>query len=63
MKIAKVRALMEGRYHVSIGDLKHAALPVLRHRIFLNFEGEAAGVSTDELIKDAVEAVSVAEAV
>jgi MoxR-like ATPase len=63
VKVAKVRALMEGRYHVSIGDMKHAALPVLRHRIFLNFEGEAAGISTDELIKDAVEAVSVAEAV
>jgi MoxR-like ATPase len=63
IKIAKVRALMEGRYHVSIGDLKQAALPVLRHRLFLNFEGEAMGISTDKLIEAAIEAVSVAETV
>lgn len=63
IKIAKVRALMEGRYHVSIGDVKQAAIPVLRHRLFLNFEGEAMGISTDQLIEDAIEAVSVAETV
>ncbi len=63
MKIAKVRALMEGRYHVSIGDIKQAALPVLRHRLFLNFEGEATGMSTDKLIADVIEAVSVAQPV
>lgn len=58
VKIAKVRALMEGRYHVSIGDVKQAALPVLRHRLFLNFEGEAAGVTTDQLIADVIEVAS-----
>lgn len=60
IKIAKVRALMEGRYHVSIGDIKHAAIPVLRHRLILNFEGEATGVSTDSIIDQVVEAASVA---
>lgn len=60
IRIAKVRALMEGRYHVSIGDLKQAALPVLRHRLFLNFEGEATGITADALIEDVIEAVSVA---
>ncbi|UOE96217.1 MULTISPECIES: AAA family ATPase [Bacillaceae] len=63
IKIAKVRALMEGRYHVSSGDIKHAALPVLRHRLFLNFEGEATGITTDVIITDVIEAVSVATTV
>ncbi|MBU9713101.1 MoxR family ATPase [Bacillus tamaricis] len=58
VKIAKVRAFMEGRFHVSIGDLKQAALPVLRHRIFLNFEGEATGITTDTLILDVIESVT-----
>lgn len=50
IRLAKARALTEGRYHVSIGDLKHVAKPVLRHRLLLNYEGEATGISTDELI-------------
>lgn len=51
IKVARVRALFSGRYHVSVGDLKTAALPVLRHRIFLNFEGEASGISQDTIIQ------------
>lgn len=51
IKLAKARALMEGRYHVSIGDLKHVAKPVLRHRLLLNYEGEAEGKTTDGLIE------------
>lgn len=54
--VAKVRALFHGRYNVSVGDLKKAAAPVLRHRLFLNFEGEASGVSEDELIGELLEA-------
>lgn len=50
IKIAKVRALCAGRYHISTGDIKHAAKPVLRHRLFLNFEGEATGMTSDEII-------------
>ncbi|GIN70703.1 ATPase [Bacillus sp. J14TS2] len=57
VKIAKVRALASGRYHVSRGDIKHAALPVLRHRLFLNFEGEATGISSDEIIKEIIETI------
>lgn len=53
--IAKVRALCKGRWHVSTGDLGAVAIPVLRHRLFLNFEGQALGVSTDQLIQDIVE--------
>lgn len=50
IRLAKARALMEGRYHVSIGDLKYVAKPVLRHRLLLNYEAEASGKKVDELI-------------
>jgi len=53
---AKVRALAEGRYNVSIEDLRAVALPALRHRIILNFEGEAEGIDTDRLIEQLIEA-------
>jgi MoxR-like ATPase len=52
---AKVRALAEGRYNVSVEDLRAMALPALRHRIILNFEGEAEGVDVDRLIGELVE--------
>jgi len=58
---AKVKALAEGRYNVAIEDLKALAAPALRHRIILNFEGEAEGVDIDNVIAqivDAAEAVS-----
>jgi len=42
-----VRALSEGRYNVSIDDLKTLAAPALRHRVILNFEGEAEGIDVD----------------
>ncbi|MGI5912106.1 MAG: AAA family ATPase [Syntrophomonadaceae bacterium] len=48
----KVRALMEGRYNVAFEDIEVLAYPALRHRFFLNFEGEAEGLSTDQLITD-----------
>ncbi len=53
---AKVRALAEGRYNVAVDDLRALALPALRHRIILNFEGEAEGVDVDRLIGEIVEA-------
>ncbi len=46
----KVYAAMDGRLQVAFEDIKRAAYPALRHRILLNFEGEAEGISTDELI-------------
>jgi len=49
---AKVRALAEGRYNVSVDDLRSLAAPALRHRIILNFEGEAEAVDVDSLIAD-----------
>jgi MoxR-like ATPase len=53
---AKVRALAEGRYNVSVDDLRALAAPALRHRLILNFEGEAEGVDSDTLIGQLVEA-------
>ncbi|MBS4217924.1 MoxR family ATPase [Bacillus sp. FJAT-49711] len=55
INLAKARALFAGRFHVSIGDIKQVAHPVLRHRILLNFEGEAAGVAPDHLINETIE--------
>jgi len=52
---AKVRALAEGRFNVSVEDLKVLAAPALRHRIILNFEGEAEAVDIDSLIDDIVQ--------
>jgi MoxR-like ATPase len=49
--MAKARALCSGRFNVSIGDLKNVAYPVLRHRLILNFEGEAAGITADSIIE------------
>jgi MoxR-like ATPase len=59
---AKVRALTEGRFNVSVDDLRALAAPSLRHRIILNFEGEAEAVDVDALvgqIVDAAETVAV----
>ena len=48
---AKVKALMRGRFNVAYNDINELALPVLRHRIKLNFEAIAERVSPDEIIK------------
>ncbi len=48
---AKIRALFEGRFAASIDDVRAVALPALRHRTLLNFEGEAEGVKTDQVIE------------
>src|SRR5215470_15650035 len=52
---AKVLALSEGRFNVSVDDLRAIALPALRHRLILNFEGEAEGVDVDRLINQLID--------
>ncbi|PYO19943.1 MAG: AAA family ATPase, partial [Candidatus Rokuibacteriota bacterium] len=54
---AKVRALAEGRYNVSADDLKALVAPALRHRVILNFEGEAEGIDIDTLLGQIVDSV------
>lgn len=51
---AKVRALFQGRFHVSIEDLRAVAVPCLRHRLIFNFEGEAEGLDSADLLRDLV---------
>src|SRR4051812_24549313 len=57
---AKVRALAQRRFNVAFEDLDHVAAPALRHRILLNFEGEAEGIATDRLVAEAIERVRAA---
>jgi MoxR-like ATPase len=47
---AKIYALFDGRYAASSDDVKRAVHPALRHRVLLNFEGEAEGVKTDDVL-------------
>src|SRR5690554_615889 len=51
IKLAKARALFNGRYHVALADIKSVAIPALRHRILLNYEGEAVGKTSDDIIE------------
>jgi MoxR-like ATPase len=54
---SKVRALFNERYNVSFDDVNAVAPPALRHRILLNFEGEAEGITPDEIIKDIIQTI------
>jgi len=51
IRLAKARALVAGRYHVSIADIKSVATPTLRHRMLLNYEGEAEGKTSDSILE------------
>jgi MoxR-like ATPase len=55
---AKVRALLHGRFNVSVEDLRAVALPALRHRIILNFEGEAEGVTADAIVGTILDSIA-----
>jgi len=52
---AKVRALLAERANVSFEDLRAVSLPALRHRVILNFEGEAEGADPDDIVRNALE--------
>jgi MoxR-like ATPase len=53
----KARALMHGRYHVGFDDIRALALPVLRHRILLNFHAQSERVTTDQIVAQLIKAV------
>jgi len=57
VRAARVNCLLDGRTAVSVDDVRAVALPALRHRIILNFEGEAESVSVDDLVNQIIEAV------
>src|SRR5919107_157322 len=48
---AKIHALLDGRFNVAYSDVQAVAAPALRHRVILNFEGEAEGISTDSIVR------------
>jgi len=56
---AKARALMSGRYAISLADIQFVAPAVLRHRILVNFQAEALNISPDNVIVDLLEFVPV----
>ena len=53
----KIYALLDGRFNVSIDDIRAVALPALRHRVILNFEGEAEGITTEAVVRTILDAV------
>ena len=55
----KVRALLDGRFNVSVEDIKQVARPALRHRVLLNFEGEAEEVNPDKIVTEVLEKITV----
>jgi len=54
---AKARALLQGRLSVTLNDLKHVAIPVLRHRIIINFRAEAEGITSDKVTQELLKAI------
>jgi MoxR-like ATPase len=52
---AKARALLQGRAHVTVDDIRALALPVFRHRVLLNYRAEAEGIRVDAIIKRLLE--------
>ena len=54
----KILALMDGRFNVSVDDVRAAALPALRHRVILNFEGEAEGITTEAVVRTILDEVA-----
>lgn len=54
---AKIKAILDNRYHVAKEDLRAVAPAVLRHRLILNFEGQAEGISTDDVIQKILQTV------
>ncbi len=54
---AKVRALLDGRFNVSFEDIRRVYLPALRHRLLMNFEAQAEGISSDTVLLKILEKV------
>jgi MoxR-like ATPase len=52
---AKTRAIVQGRFSPNIDDVKSAMVPVLRHRIITNFNAEAEGISSVDVINKLME--------
>jgi MoxR-like ATPase len=55
---AKARALLKGRAHVTVDDIRKLAYPTLRHRILLNYRAEAEGINVEKVIERLLESVN-----
>jgi MoxR-like ATPase len=55
---AKIYALLDGRFNVAIDDVRAVATPALRHRVILNFEGEAEGITSEAIVRSILDAVA-----
>jgi MoxR-like ATPase len=53
----KIYALLDGRFNVSVDDVRAVAMPSLRHRVILNFEGEAEGITSEAIVRSILDAV------
>ena len=58
---AKITALLDGRYNVSFDDVRATAPAALRHRLILNFEGQAEGIRPDDVIGNLLEVVEIGD--
>ena len=54
----KILALFDGRFTSRIDDVRAAAMPALRHRVILNFEGEAEGITTEAVVRTILDEVA-----
>ncbi|MCW8129688.1 MAG: MoxR family ATPase [Planctomycetota bacterium] len=54
---AKARAILQGRYAATCADIRGIAAPVLRHRLFTNFNADSEGITADDVVKKLIEAV------
>ncbi len=54
---AKVRAMLDDRYHIGFEDIERSVLPALRHRLLLNFEGHSEGIDNDQLLAHVIQNV------
>jgi MoxR-like ATPase len=54
IRAARVRALMDGRYHISFNDIRDYAPEVLQHRVLLNYDGQAENLNMEELIREII---------
>ncbi len=52
---AKLHAMLDGRYNTAFSDVQKVYLPALRHRVLLNFEGEAEGIAPDDLLREIID--------
>jgi MoxR-like ATPase len=60
---AKVQALRAGRFNVSFKDIQQVALHALRHRVLVNFEADAEGITSDQIVRGIIDGVKTAELV